>query len=289
MSGKDWKEQLLKIRPLFEKRDEAAMQPVARDPSARSPSPLAGHGLDQLDYSSPYRKAQPRNLASSNLENVTREQQAAARDRGREAIARYLKWKARVRHRQLIGSVGLPYAGSSVQRRELERQSVCFRCHSRVDSSIHAICASCRWLDIICPTCGACGCVYDDGERFAAGGEERLDDVDQWLVREGGRYVFPEVSEADAADAPPAVARRESYQLYLRTTAWREKRIGALKNAFHRCERCGADESLQVHHKTYDRVGGDELPGDLEVLCERCHYAHHHWAGTYLRFLNRSA
>lgn len=50
------------------------------------------------------------------------------------------------------------------------------------------------------------------------------------------------------------------------------------------CEVCGADArtahwqakggSLQVHHRTYERLGA-ELPGDLQVLCPECHRSVH--------------
>jgi hypothetical protein len=37
-----------------------------------------------------------------------------------------------------------------------------------------------------------------------------------------------------------------------------------------RCERCGYAHELQLHHKTYERLGR-ELISDLEVLCHQCH------------------
>lgn len=40
------------------------------------------------------------------------------------------------------------------------------------------------------------------------------------------------------------------------------------------CNRCG-EYGNDVHHKTYERTGGDELMDDLEVLCRDCHEAHH--------------
>jgi hypothetical protein len=35
-------------------------------------------------------------------------------------------------------------------------------------------------------------------------------------------------------------------------------------------ERCGHQYSLELHHKTYERLGR-ELISDLEVLCKGCH------------------
>lgn len=63
---------------------------------------------------------------------------------------------------------------------------------------------------------------------------------------------------------------------YLNTPYWtRYVRPFALDCADHKCERCGAyNVSLDVHHKTYERLGF-EAPEDLEVLCRDCHNKAH--------------
>lgn len=50
------------------------------------------------------------------------------------------------------------------------------------------------------------------------------------------------------------------------------RRQRALKLARYCCHRCGSRRPLQVHHKTYDRLGA-EWDQDLEVLCVTCHEA----------------
>jgi 5-methylcytosine-specific restriction endonuclease McrA len=76
------------------------------------------------------------------------------------------------------------------------------------------------------------------------------------------------------------------YQAYLESPTWRRVRIRALADAGNACERCGAgDQTLNVHHRTYERVGGRELPEDLEVLCEPCHVRHHEYARAYIAFI----
>lgn len=62
----------------------------------------------------------------------------------------------------------------------------------------------------------------------------------------------------------------ESYKEYLQTPIWRTRRNRSLKLANYRCQRCAAGRALQVHHRTYVRLGA-EWDEDLEVLCEGCH------------------
>lgn len=79
------------------------------------------------------------------------------------------------------------------------------------------------------------------------------------------------------------------YAAYLRSAAWKLIRQDALDRASYRCEyveqwgfpftefgtkrfiRCAAREGLQIHHKTYARMGGRELPEDLIVYCQQHH------------------
>jgi 5-methylcytosine-specific restriction endonuclease McrA len=64
------------------------------------------------------------------------------------------------------------------------------------------------------------------------------------------------------------------YRLYLLTEHWQAVRHRALVTAEYRCQECAGGTSLQVHHKTYDRLG-EELPADVAVLCASCHKARH--------------
>lgn len=67
---------------------------------------------------------------------------------------------------------------------------------------------------------------------------------------------------------------REAYERYLNSSAWKAKRLDALDAADHKCNGCGADDALQVHHLTYERLGFERLT-DLMVLCEQCHALEH--------------
>src|SRR5207247_2309032 len=61
-----------------------------------------------------------------------------------------------------------------------------------------------------------------------------------------------------------------SYQEYLQTDEWKTRRLGCLKRDGYRCRVCNGTENLEVHHRTYERIG-QELEDDLTTLCESCH------------------
>lgn len=64
---------------------------------------------------------------------------------------------------------------------------------------------------------------------------------------------------------------RDFYRHYTCSDAWAHKRQRHL--ALHpACFICKANEDLDVHHKTYERLG-DEAPQDLLTLCRM----HHDW------------
>ena len=57
-------------------------------------------------------------------------------------------------------------------------------------------------------------------------------------------------------------------------------RIAVLERAAEHCECCGRFFSshapgLELHHLTYDRAYGEELPDDLMALCRDCHQGQH--------------
>ena len=68
--------------------------------------------------------------------------------------------------------------------------------------------------------------------------------------------------------------QRRYREEYLQSGHWKAVREGALRRAAYRCQVCNSDKSLDVHHRTYERVGR-ELPEDLTVLCRKCHNVFH--------------
>lgn len=64
------------------------------------------------------------------------------------------------------------------------------------------------------------------------------------------------------------------YQEYIESGEWMRRRREAIARALGRCQVCNALPPLEVHHRTYDRLGC-EAPEDLTVLCRGCHGLYH--------------
>lgn len=86
---------------------------------------------------------------------------------------------------------------------------------------------------------------------------------------------------------------RDFYLAYLNSAAWRQRRNRKLRQVGWQCERCPAKRHLEVHHRTYERLG-KEFDSDLEALCESCHNAEHitqtndSAEGVYLKFARQA-
>jgi len=65
-----------------------------------------------------------------------------------------------------------------------------------------------------------------------------------------------------------------AYDEYLRSPWWRARKNLLLRYRGERCEHCGSGDSLEMHHRTYERLFR-ELPDDLELLCHSCHQDEH--------------
>ena len=64
------------------------------------------------------------------------------------------------------------------------------------------------------------------------------------------------------------------YELYLATPEWAALRRAVLQRDGHRCRVCNGPDRLEVHHRTYERRGHEDLD-DLTTLCHACHNGHH--------------
>jgi hypothetical protein len=83
------------------------------------------------------------------------------------------------------------------------------------------------------------------------------------------------LSEVDrTVEAAIAALRRLPYAEYLQTAHWQRVRTLALEQAGHSCDLCARGARLEVHHRTYERIGF-ERQSDLIVLCHDCHSDFH--------------
>lgn len=57
---------------------------------------------------------------------------------------------------------------------------------------------------------------------------------------------------------------------YLASAHWQRRSRRARRLAGYRCQRCGAERPLDVHHKSYRRLFW-EFDRDLIAVCRRCH------------------
>ena len=76
---------------------------------------------------------------------------------------------------------------------------------------------------------------------------------------------------------------RSEYYNYIKSEAWQRKRrqyfTSKLYNTYPRgkkagkfvCKKCGVDNDLHLHHRTYKRLGCEMIAVDLVPLCGECH------------------
>lgn len=65
-----------------------------------------------------------------------------------------------------------------------------------------------------------------------------------------------------------------NHKLYMQSADWSERKRRYFSTHKRICKRCGANERIQLHHRTYENLGL-EPDEDLEPLCENCHNHHH--------------
>ncbi len=68
---------------------------------------------------------------------------------------------------------------------------------------------------------------------------------------------------------------RQDYWKYLKSDIWEQKREAALTAAHSRCQLCNNSNDLNIHHRVYPDILGDEPISDLTVLCRKCHQLFH--------------
>lgn len=69
-----------------------------------------------------------------------------------------------------------------------------------------------------------------------------------------------------------------NYNAYLQGEHWKLMRRLRREVDNEQCAVCGCKDKLNVHHKTYERIGAEKL-GDLITLCYECHGKYHNKLG----------
>jgi 5-methylcytosine-specific restriction endonuclease McrA len=70
--------------------------------------------------------------------------------------------------------------------------------------------------------------------------------------------------------------KRVDYQVYIKSEAWRKKRLKRLKMDGFCCQfkvgrfKCGAKTNLEVHHLSYKNLGNERFK-ELITLCHKHH------------------
>ncbi len=105
---------------------------------------------------------------------------------------------------------------------------------------------------------------------------------EEWLEQQKRKRIETQIKEfvdrfarASGNDEEWQDVKRD----YENSEIWKDLREKALKRAHDQCERCRGSTNvvgpLQVHHNTYERIGGREKMTDLEALCFKCHREAH--------------
>lgn len=91
----------------------------------------------------------------------------------------------------------------------------------------------------------------------------------------GGMFEFQADLFGDRQ--PRTLTWRERYNAVIASARWRRLRAKRLAKCDHSCQRCGwkketwdKSRTLDLHHRTYDRLG-EERDDDLELVCSLCH------------------
>lgn len=123
-------------------------------------------------------------------------------------------------------------------------------------------------------TCTSCGASLPTPGRWA------------WVIGNGKRGELclecaalspDERQQRTPATAAPEKWTEANYRDYLKSAHWRQFKAEAYKHYKRKCYLCnaqGKDAQIDLHHSTYERLGG-ELISDVIPLCHDCHSKFH--------------
>lgn len=68
--------------------------------------------------------------------------------------------------------------------------------------------------------------------------------------------------------------KRTAYDEHLRSKQWFAFKAGIIKARGFRCEICGSQKDLELHHLNYKNFGNEQAE-DVMLLCKLCHKKAH--------------
>lgn len=68
---------------------------------------------------------------------------------------------------------------------------------------------------------------------------------------------------------------KDKYHSYIVSPKWFQLRRKVFDIQGKACKRCNSKKKIHVHHKTYERLGEENIETDLVVLCKKCHDIYH--------------
>ncbi len=166
-----------------------------------------------------------------------------------------------------------------ISEKYAETTGLCFECHKREQSDKEfKECADCKKpINSKYNYCYSCyNEIKEAKKEFNENPFEGTDDDYEHESSEDHPYIQ---KTNWALRKERANRNREKYENYITSQKWDRKRLEKLREVGFKCEECGAkrfEKHLQAHHKTYDRLGNEELE-DLIILCEDCHTKKHHY------------
>jgi len=74
---------------------------------------------------------------------------------------------------------------------------------------------------------------------------------------------------------------RPNYFDYINSKAWKKRRVRYYRKYGKYCDICGSTVGIQLHHRTYIRLGS-EADADLQALCRGCHENTHEGSKSWI-------
>ncbi len=146
------------------------------------------------------------------------------------------------------------------------QQYICDTCNQRINSVVTSVLCGCTPDGSVLESVYKVGWNNNDWRqavRILRGRKATLSEV---------KRLLPKAVEVLTQD----YLRKLDYEKFLQTSYWATLKDVVFNDRGGKCERCGADDYLHLHHISYEHRGNEiNHMEDLELLCSNCHADHH--------------